>query len=103
MGIGFSGYSPLRQVVFCEDWEDEETGATKCACGPPVPADGSKSDLLPRGLETALCGFQRKLRGLRCVFFVFFVVCGVCGGFLCLDFLGGGQGSSGCGSLGCGI
>ena len=41
----------LRQVVFCEDWEDEETGATKCACGPPVPADGSKSDLLRGAYE----------------------------------------------------
>ena len=102
MGIGFSGYSPLRQVVFCEDWEDEETGATKCACGPPVPADGSKSDLLPRGLETALCGFNGSLEGFD-AFFLFFLLCVRVWGFLCLDFLGGGQGSSGCGSLGCGI
>ncbi|CAE7198234.1 unnamed protein product [Symbiodinium sp. KB8] len=27
------GWLAQEQVVFCEDWEDEETGATKCACG----------------------------------------------------------------------
>ncbi|CAE7274594.1 unnamed protein product, partial [Symbiodinium natans] len=35
-----------EQVIYCEDWEDEQTGKPSCACGPPVPADGSSSDIL---------------------------------------------------------
>ncbi|CAE7749730.1 unnamed protein product [Symbiodinium sp. CCMP2592] len=55
------GWLAQEQVVFCEDWEDEETGATKCACGPPVPADGSKSDLLNGRLMPAAPTAARKL------------------------------------------
>eukprot|EP00439_Symbiodinium_sp_Y106_P046378 s3216_g5.t3 len=55
------GWLAQEQVVFCEDWEDEETGATKCACGPPVPADGSKSDLLNGRLMPGAPTAARKL------------------------------------------
>ncbi|CAE8690723.1 unnamed protein product, partial [Polarella glacialis] len=55
------GWLAQEQVVFCEDWEDEESGEIRCACGPPVPSDGSISEMQSGRLLPAAPAAARRL------------------------------------------
>ena len=54
--VDFSGvYAPgqsfhLRQVIYCSDWEDEQTGEIHCDCGLPI-GTASKSNGACLGLQ----------------------------------------------------